>query len=117
MNYLIKYEGKDIKHARNDGGEKRVGPYPVDGYDGNTNTIYQFQGCYFHGHECRLTEKITDMNWRENREKKWNKTKKTTAYLIGKGYKVEEMWECEFDEFCKPRPVIHALGWEMRPAF
>lgn len=72
---------------------------------------------FFHGHECRFTEKITDMNWRENREKKWNKTKKTTAYLIGKGYKVEEMWECEFDEFCKPRPVIHALGWEMRPAF
>lgn len=37
--------------------------------------------------------------------------------MIGKGYKVEEMWECEFDEFCKPRPVIHALDWEMRPAF
>lgn len=68
-----------------------MGPYPVDGYDVNTNTIYQFQKCYFHGHECRLTEKITDMNWRENREKKWNKTKKATAYLIGKGYKVEGM--------------------------
>lgn len=76
MNYLIKYEGKDINHARNDGGEKRVGPYPVDGYDGNTNMIYQFQGCYFHGHECRLTEKITDMNWRENREKSGTKQRK-----------------------------------------
>lgn len=35
------------------------------------------------------------------------------VYLIGKGYKVEEMWECEFDEFCKFCFVIYVLGWEM----
>lgn len=85
MNYLIKYEGKDIKHARNDGDEKRLGPYPVDGYVGNTNTIYQFQGCYFHGHECRLTEKITDTNWRENREKKVEQNKENDCLLDWEG--------------------------------
>lgn len=53
------------------------------------------------------------MNWRENREKKLNKIKKMIVYLIGKGYKVEEMWECEFDEFCKFCFVIYVLGWEM----
>lgn len=40
MNYLIKYKGKDIKYVWNDGGEKWVGFYFVDGYDGNINMIY-----------------------------------------------------------------------------
>ena len=88
MNYLNKYERLDIKHARNDGQEKRVGPFPVDGYDGRTNTIFQFHGCYFHGHQCRLTERVSDEGWIQNREKKLTKTKKTTAYLKAKGYKV-----------------------------
>ncbi|KAK3109123.1 hypothetical protein FSP39_023489 [Pinctada imbricata] len=117
MNYLNKYEGKDIKHARNDGQEKRVGPYPVDGYDEGTNTIYQFHGCYFHGHQCRLTDRVTDEGWVQNREKKLIKTKKTTAYLKGKGYQVIEMWECDFENFCREHPDIHALGWELRPRF
>ena len=117
MNYLNQYRGTDIKHARNDGGEKRVGPYPVDGYDGRTNKIFQFQGCFFHGHDCRLTKNITDRKWWETREQKLHKTRKTTEYLKGKGYDVEEMWECEFGEFCQEHPEIYALGWEMRPTF
>ena len=36
MNYLNKYEGRDIKHARNDGIEFQIEPYPVDGYDRQT---------------------------------------------------------------------------------
>lgn len=59
-NFVNKYQQTDIRHARNDGGEKRVCHYPVDGYDGTTNIIYQFHGCYFHGHQCRLTKSILD---------------------------------------------------------
>ena len=37
-----------IQHARNDG-EKRLGPYLLDGYCEETNTAYEFQGCFWHG--------------------------------------------------------------------
>ena len=37
-----------IHHARN-GGEKRVGPYFLDGYHEETNTAYEVHGCFWHG--------------------------------------------------------------------
>jgi hypothetical protein len=37
-----------IQHARN-GGEKRVGPYLLDGYHEETNTVYEVHGCFWHG--------------------------------------------------------------------
>ena len=29
--------------------EKKIGPYPVDGYCKETDTVYEFQGCFMHG--------------------------------------------------------------------
>ena len=37
-----------IRHGRNEG-EKRVGPYLLDGYCEATNTAYEFHGCFYHG--------------------------------------------------------------------
>ena len=37
-----------IQHVRN-GGEKRIGMYSLDGYCQETNTAYEYQGCYWHG--------------------------------------------------------------------
>ena len=30
-------------------GEKKIGEYWVDGFDKITGTIYEFDGCYYHG--------------------------------------------------------------------
>ena len=52
INNKLNYNGK----------EKRVGPYLVDGYDPKNNMIYEFHGCYFHGHDpanCSITRKIS----------------------------------------------------------
>ena len=120
MNYLNKYEGRDIKHARNDGAEWQIGPYPVDGYERQTHTLMQFHGCYWHGCpkiNCHVTANITDQKWLDTKQQKFEKTKRTTAYLKSKGYEVLEMWECEFDAFCRDHPKIYALGWELRPTF
>ncbi len=44
-----------IQHARN-GGEKRIGPFKVDGFAPATNTVYEFHGCIWHGcPECYPT--------------------------------------------------------------
>ena len=48
LSYISEKEDLYIKHVRN-GGEKRVAPYSLDGYCEETNTAYEFQGCFWHG--------------------------------------------------------------------
>lgn len=44
LKILITLDGFFIKKER-----KENGRYYVDGYDENTNTIYEFNGCFYHG--------------------------------------------------------------------
>jgi len=101
MNYLNISGQAKIQHKLNHGSEKRVGKYLVDGWDPNTNTIYQYQGCFVHDHQCDVTANVKDPCWREERDKKFKKTLETTAYLQEQGYKVIEKWECEFRKLHK----------------
>ena len=48
LSYVMEKEDIHIQHVRN-GGEKRVGRYSLDGYCEETNTAYEFQGCFWHG--------------------------------------------------------------------
>ena len=36
----------------NDKGKKEPASFLVDGYEPETNTVYQFHGCHWHGHTC-----------------------------------------------------------------
>ena len=56
MDYPNHSQGLHIRYKLNTGKEKKIGPYPVDGYDVNINTVYQFHGCYWHGHDCWMTQ-------------------------------------------------------------
>jgi hypothetical protein len=96
MNYLNHTQGLHIRHKLNTGKEKKIGPYPVNGYDPFTNTVYQFHGCYWHGHNCWMIKTVKDQKWREGRQAKYDKTVKTTALIRRQGYQVVEMWEYHF---------------------
>ena len=48
LSYISEKEDLYIQHVRN-GGEKRVEGYSLDGYCEETNTAYEFQGCFWHG--------------------------------------------------------------------
>ena len=48
LSYISEKEDLYIQHVRN-GGEKRVERYSLDGYCEETNTAYEFQGCFWHG--------------------------------------------------------------------
>jgi hypothetical protein len=104
LKYLSFSQNINIKHARN-GGEMRLGKYRIDGYSetGTTKTLYEFNGCYFHG--CpRCFDGST-----------WNSTKQMlfgTIYKIHREriqniksdypeYKLIEIWECEFKQQIK----------------
>ena len=96
LEYVGKTKGVEIEHKLNTGREKKVGPFPVDGFDEEHNSIYQFHGCHWHGHQCWLTKSVKDEKWHKNRQQKFDKTMETSAYLRSKGFNVIEMWECEF---------------------
>ena len=48
LSYISEKEGLYIQHVRN-GGEKRFNNYSLDGYCEETQTAYEFQGCFWHG--------------------------------------------------------------------
>ena len=48
LSWVAEKDEIDIEHVRN-GGEKRIGKYSRDGYCEERNTVYEFQGCYWHG--------------------------------------------------------------------
>ena len=48
LSWVAEKDEIHIQHVRN-GGEKRVGKYSLDGYCEERNTVYEFQGCYWHG--------------------------------------------------------------------
>lgn len=47
MEWITSESGKPIQHELNFGRKKRVGPFPVDGYCAERNTIFQFHGFFF----------------------------------------------------------------------
>ena len=55
LSYTADKEGIHIQHHRN-GGEKRVGPYSLDGYCEETHTVYEYQGCYWHGKNLHVRD-------------------------------------------------------------
>lgn len=57
---------------------ERIGPrqLPVDGFHKESQTVFQFHGCYWHGHRCHLTQgkevttKNVESQWRSSMTKR-----------------------------------------------
>ena len=76
----------------NDKGEKEPASFLVDGYEPETNTVYQFHGCHWHEH-----------TYLKNRTKRQQKRYEDTCqidWLIKNNgwdtkYNLVSTWECE----------------------
>lgn len=88
MDWLSQTTKHRIKHKLNYGREKRVGPYPVDGFCSSTSTIFQFHGCYHHGHDCEITKRVRNEKWRQTRADKYKNTLQTNQYIQERGYRL-----------------------------
>ena len=69
LNYMSKAKGLNIQHALN-GGEKKLTiddkAYKVDGFCEETNTVYEFHGCFWHGcPNCYKPNIINSKNQRD----------------------------------------------------
>lgn len=91
-----------IQHALNIG-EKRIGKYYVDGFCENTNTIYEFEGCTFHGcTKCYSRDQINRLNHKTMGEL-YDKTMAREIILLELGYVVTTIWECDYRRILKNR--------------
>ena len=125
LSYISEKEEIHMQHARN-GGEKRVGPYYLDGYCEETHTAYEYQGCYWHGKNPHVYYSIHDnvkykclfpflgcpecykkRNERnpgaDNKpmEELYNQTQTKIKYLRDQGFEVVEKWGCAFKKELK----------------
>ena len=103
LEWVAHKESIHIRHQLNNM-EKRIGgrKLPVDGFHAETQTVYQFHGCFWHGHECALNR---GKDFNEKRQKPMaelrEETRANTEYIRSKGYNVVEMWECEWRQIKK----------------
>jgi hypothetical protein len=99
--YLRKTEFPDLLHAQNTIDGKEVvllNRYRVDGFSPSTNTIVEFNGCFWHG--CPTC--IRDMSMlnpvrKISYEALNAATKQREKELTSKGYSMHIMWECEWN--------------------
>ncbi|GFR31396.1 uncharacterized protein TNCT_195051 [Trichonephila clavata] len=52
LDFVARTEGHRIRHALNGTGEPKIAGYSVDGFCKETNSVYQYQGCFHHGCEA-----------------------------------------------------------------
>ena len=98
-----------VQHAGN-AGEYRVPAlgFFVDGYCQDTNTVYEFHGCFWHGcPQCYPTRdekhlRLCDRTMHDVYEKTQQKMK--LLHMLG--YNVIEMWECEWTRLKQTSPDI-----------
>ena len=117
LEWLAYKERIHIRHQLNNT-EKRIADckLPVDGFNSQTQTVYQFHGCYWHGHDCEPTR---GKEFNEKRKKPMTKlleeTKATSEYIRSKGYNVVEMYECEWTEMKRTdRELQRFIATEVR---
>ena len=111
MDHVMEKEGINILHARNHINEVRIGPYLVDGYDPISRTVYEFNGCHFHG--CSDCNKDLDELGKERKMHTETKEK----YLRHKGYNMKIMWEHQFKALRKSDPELKQFIWDREPPF
>jgi G:T-mismatch repair DNA endonuclease (very short patch repair protein) len=88
---------------------------PVDGYVKETNTVYEFQGCYWYGHDCHLNhgKPATDEKG-QTMEKRYQRTQEKIQYIQDNGYPVKQMWECDWERLKKEDPAVKAFVKDMQ---
>ena len=109
MDWVMTKENIHIDHRRNYGKEVKVGKYYLDGYCSSSRLAFEFQGCFYHGHNCSKMQKQRQKKgeeWWDGQREKFNKTKQKISDLKKMGYKVIEMWECEFNKLKRTDPEL-----------
>jgi hypothetical protein len=99
LTHVERTEKCTIIHGRR-GREYRLPELPnlrVDGFRPETNTVLEFNGCYFHGCKCRPYRDVKTIAG-DTLAERYEKTMNRLEQITQAGYQVETMWECRFDK-------------------
>ena len=88
------------------GKQKKIDCSKVDGYCDHCKTVFEAMGCYYHFCSCQEARpSLTDQDIeRGNKKREMNDMRR--EYMKEKGYKIEEMWECDWWESFKTNDKI-----------
>ncbi|XP_055353927.1 uncharacterized protein LOC129599656 [Paramacrobiotus metropolitanus] len=84
-----------IRHGRN-GKEVKIGRYFVDGLDEETQTVYEYNGCVFHGHPACTDENDVVPYSKKKMREVYEEYLERERFLESQGYTVEVKWGCEW---------------------
>ncbi len=134
LEFYSKQHGVYIEHKMNSKTEFRLEKYLADGYSKPTGsllpgaipaltsdipvgsplgTLYEFDGCFFHGHRCHLT-KHADPELMKERAKR---TEEKHDFYRKQGYDLIVKRECTFLNEIKSNPQLREHIDDSRPTF
>jgi len=93
-------DGRGADRALSKGHEYRLPELPrlsVDVYCPETNTVYEFSGCFWHGHTCQPFWDVATLSV-DTLVERYERTMSRLEQIIREGYQVKVQWECEFEE-------------------
>ena len=93
--YVYLYAGKEK--------DSRAREIQVDGYEPESNTIFQYHGCKWHGCPCQKRKERNSLEEELIAEQRYAKTIELEKKMKEQGFKIVSVWECEKPELKKKR--------------
>ena len=109
LDYLQRSEGCFIQHALNSTGEYKIGKYSVDGYCSEKNTVYQYDGCFWHGHLACYDKDIDHPLKKVKMGFVYKQTLERDEFIKSQGYNLVTIWECDWQDQKKGSAIQHFL--------
>jgi G:T-mismatch repair DNA endonuclease (very short patch repair protein) len=110
--YRQQTDACSIRHGGN-GRESRLPELPhlkLDSYCEETQTVYEFNGCYWHGCPCSQILRDVPTIHEGTLAERYKRTMNRVEVITQAGYKVEMKWECDFDrDILKKHPELQML--------
>lgn len=79
----------------------------VDGYDQQTNTVYEFLGCWFHAcPKCYRNRNVTSNTSSINLSYRYDQTVARLDKIRNAGYNLVHIWECNYRKHLKENPAL-----------
>jgi hypothetical protein len=103
MKYVEKKTGCKIQNVNN-GGEKVIGPYRVDGYyetQEGEKVVLEFHGDFWHGNPEKFSKDMMNPVAKITMGDLYNRTMQKKLYMEKLGYTFKSIWESEFETLMK----------------
>ena len=81
--------------------QHQIEPYYVDGFHQESNTVYEFLGCYYHGCKFCFNRDIINKQKQKTMNTLCSEWMLKKTFLESRGYKVVEIWSHKWDAMKK----------------